>query len=128
MNKMSACDKIKKWEKYFENFNLDDNKSLKQFVKESLKVRQKTLRKLLTCYLGIFDCFVTGMKNIPYTPEHIQETLKCGKREAYDYWRTMHLISQLDKLIETQVYKAMVEVAEFEKEKLKVSGDDNKNE
>ena len=110
---------IKKWEKKYETLSLEDDPHIFAFAKEVRKIRQKTLRKLIQCYFLTFDCFKYGVSATPYTLDLIQKALNCGRREAYDYWRTMNLISKLNGLIESEIYTAMGKIAIAESKKIK---------
>lgn len=120
INKVSDKDnymkKIRKWEKHFQKFSLDDKEECMKLGKEFRKIRLKTLKKLLLCYTADFDSFKYGGGEFG-SVKQVQNILKCGKREAYDYWRTMQLISTLQKLIDTEVYKTMGKLAKLEADK-----------
>lgn len=129
--KMSVSDKITRTEKKLGNLE-----KLEDIGRECRKIRLHTLRKLLLLYyldaeawklMGEGSCPDYKM---PQTIEGIQDILKCGNREAYDFYWTMFIISQFKERSTFDFYKAQAKLIEMERkeeskdESLDVSNND----
>lgn len=93
------------------------------FMVELLKIRTKSLRRLcLLSYNFYYYSYIQSMNfsndklSIITNVEQIMECLECDRRTAYDYFRTLMILSRIEELNNDAFYKYMKLGTELEKQ------------